>query len=120
MKLCANLPRLQETPDPVSKLAWSSWVEVSRTTAKALGVERGDVVALETAAGRLEVPVYPRGGIRDDVVALAVGQGHTVGRYASHANDGRPGEARGANVIALVPETPLLSAVTTTIPNAFL
>jgi molybdopterin-containing oxidoreductase family iron-sulfur binding subunit len=99
----ANLPWLQETPDPVSKLAWSSWVEVSRTTAKALGVERGDVVALETAAGRLEVPVYPRGGIRDDVVALAVGQGHTVGRYASHANEDRPGEARGANAIALLP-----------------
>ncbi len=99
----ANLAWLQETPDPVSKLAWVSWVEVSRSTAEALGVERGDVVALETAAGRLEVPVYPRGGIRDDVVALAVGQGHRVGRYATHSNDGRPGEARGANAIALLP-----------------
>jgi len=37
------------------------------------------------------------------VVALAVGQGHAVGLYASHANDGRPGEARGASAIALLP-----------------
>ena len=30
----------------------------------------GDVIAIQTSAGSLEVAVYPRGGIRDDVVAL--------------------------------------------------
>ncbi len=99
----AALPWLQETPDPVSKISWQSWLEMSKGTAEALGVEAGDVVSVETPAGRVEVAAFPRGGLRDDVVALAVGQGHAVGLYASHANDGRPGEVRGASAIALLP-----------------
>ena len=99
----ANLPWLQEMPDPVMSVAWESWAEISLDTAERLGVELGDVVAIETSAGRIEVPVHPRGGIRDDVVAVPIGQGHSVGRYASRAGDGRPGEARGANVIEMLP-----------------
>ena len=99
----AALPWLQETPDPVTKISWQSWLELSHASAEALGVEAGDVVAIETPAGRAEAIAFPRGGIRDDVVALAVGQGHSVGLYASHQNDGRPGEARGASAIALLP-----------------
>jgi molybdopterin-containing oxidoreductase family iron-sulfur binding subunit len=99
----AALPWLQETPDPVSKISWQSWLEISRSTAEGLGVERGDVVSVETAAGRAEVPVLPRGGIRDDVAALAIGQGHRVGHWASRSGDGRPGEARGVSAISLLP-----------------
>jgi molybdopterin-containing oxidoreductase family iron-sulfur binding subunit len=99
----ANLPWLQEIPDPVTKIAWQSWAEVSRETARRLGVSLGDVVAVETTAGNLELPVLPRGGIRDDVVAVPIGQGHTVGYYASRAGEGRPGEPRGVNVIDALP-----------------
>ena len=99
----AALPWMQEVPDPVTKITWNSWAEVSQATAHKLAVEIGDVISLKTAAGTLEVPVFPRGGIRDDVVAVAVGQGHTVGWYASHEMEGRPGEARGVNVIAALP-----------------
>jgi molybdopterin-containing oxidoreductase family iron-sulfur binding subunit len=98
----ANLPWLQETPDPVTKVAWQSWIEISRNSARSLGVGFGDVLALETPTGRVEAPVLPRGGIRDDVVALAIGQGHTVGRFASLAGDGQPGEARGVNVVSVL------------------
>jgi molybdopterin-containing oxidoreductase family iron-sulfur binding subunit len=99
----ANLSWLQETPDPVMKVAWQSWAEISHETAKTLGVERGDVVAVETGAGRALLPALPRGGIRNDVIAIAIGQGHSVGYFASHAAEDRPGEARGVNVIALLP-----------------
>jgi molybdopterin-containing oxidoreductase family iron-sulfur binding subunit len=99
----ANLPWLQEIPDSVSKIAWSSWVELSPTSARQLGVEDGDGVAIETSAGRIEAQAYVRGGLRDDVVAVPIGQGHRVGQYASLANDGRPGEARGANVLDALP-----------------
>jgi anaerobic selenocysteine-containing dehydrogenase/Fe-S-cluster-containing dehydrogenase component len=101
----AALPFAQEVPDPVTKISWQSWAEISRDTAARLGVDFGDVVAIETGfgAGRIEVPVYPRGGIRHDVVAIAIGQGHTVGYHASLAVDGRPGEARGASVISVLP-----------------
>jgi molybdopterin-containing oxidoreductase family iron-sulfur binding subunit len=99
----ANLPWLQEVPDPVTKIAWQSWVEVSQATAAKLGAEVGDVVALETPFGRFEAPILPRGALRDDVVAVAIGQGHTVGSYASKGGKTTPGEARGVSVIAALP-----------------
>ena len=70
-------------------------------TAEQLGVGPGDVISIETTYGTLEVPVWPRGAIRDDVVAVATGQGHTVGRYASLSEDGSSGGARGVNVCTL-------------------
>jgi anaerobic selenocysteine-containing dehydrogenase/Fe-S-cluster-containing dehydrogenase component len=99
----ANLPWMQETPDPVTSVAWESWGEISLATAERLGIEIGDVIAIETSAGRIEVSAYPRGGIRDDVVAVPIGQGHTVGTFASRAGQGLPGVARGANVTDALP-----------------
>tara|TARA_Y100000590_G_scaffold72872_2_gene80127 strand:- start:9660 stop:11543 length:1884 start_codon:yes stop_codon:yes gene_type:complete len=95
----AALPWLQEIPDPITSVAWQSWAEISLKTADDLGVEIGDVISIETSAGSLEVSVYPRGGIRDDVVAVPIGQGHTEGHWASKACDGMPGQVRGVNVI---------------------
>jgi len=99
----ANLGLLQETPDPVTSIAWQSWAEISRNSADRLGVDTGDVVTVETPYGSVTIPVFPRGGIRDDVIAVAIGQGHTAGLFASLANDGRPGEARGTDVNSLLP-----------------
>jgi len=83
-----------------------SWAEISKQTAEKLGVKFGDVVRVETGTGAaLELPAYPRGGVRHDVVAIAIGQGHTEGLYASMANDGAPGVARGVNVLAALPAT---------------
>ena len=59
--------------------------------------------ASRPAPGRVEVRRCVRGGIRDDVVAIPIGQGHTVGLYASRAGDGLPGEARGVNVLDVLP-----------------
>jgi molybdopterin-containing oxidoreductase family iron-sulfur binding subunit len=44
-----------------------------------------------------------RGGIRDDVVAVPMGQGHTVGHWASREADGEAGVARGVNVADALP-----------------
>jgi anaerobic selenocysteine-containing dehydrogenase/Fe-S-cluster-containing dehydrogenase component len=99
----ANQPWLQETPDPITKITWQSWAELSQAAADKLGVVAGDVVSIQNQYGAIELPVWPRGGIRDDVVAVAIGQGHSVGRYASLANDGAPGAVRGARVISLLP-----------------
>ena len=100
----ANLPLLQETPDPITKITWQSWAEISTKAAETLGVKPGDLLAIETESGAIEVPAWPRGGIRDDVVAVAIGQGHTVGRYASMAPDGAvEGPARGVNVNDVLP-----------------
>jgi molybdopterin-containing oxidoreductase family iron-sulfur binding subunit len=99
----ANLPWLQETPDPVMKVAWQSWAEISHAAAKSLGVEYGDVLSVQTEHGQVEVPVVPRGGIRDDVIAIAIGQGHSVGFYASRVEDGTHSGTRGVNVMSILP-----------------
>jgi molybdopterin-containing oxidoreductase family iron-sulfur binding subunit len=79
----ANKPWLQELPDPVSKIVWQSWVEVHPLTAQRLGVQSGDELTIETAAGRITAPAFLYLGVREDTVAMPLGQGHTAyGRYA--------------------------------------
>jgi molybdopterin-containing oxidoreductase family iron-sulfur binding subunit len=100
----ANLAWLQEVPDPVTKVTWVSFAELSPRAAEKLGgLQFGDVIEVETKAGKLSVPVFIRGGVRDDVIALAIGQGHTVGLFSSGADNGHPGEPRGVNVIDVLP-----------------
>jgi anaerobic selenocysteine-containing dehydrogenase/Fe-S-cluster-containing dehydrogenase component len=79
----ANKPWLQELPDPVTKIAWQSVVEIHPLTAQRLGIHSGDHVRVETSAGNITAPAYPFLGVRQDTVAIALGQGHTGGgRYA--------------------------------------
>ena len=101
----AALPWNQEMPDPVTKLSWNSWVELSHNKAAELGVSFGDVVTVATEAGSVDVSVFPRGGIPDDVIAIPIGQGHTVGHYASMTGDEQPqpGVARGVNLADILP-----------------
>ncbi|MFI5320755.1 MAG: molybdopterin-dependent oxidoreductase, partial [Myxococcota bacterium] len=98
----AALGLLQEIPDAITHVLWESWAEISIATAAKLGAESGDILKITTAAGELEVAAFVRGGIRDDVIAIPTGQGHTVGRYASKEDSGLPGVARGVNVASVL------------------
>jgi anaerobic selenocysteine-containing dehydrogenase/Fe-S-cluster-containing dehydrogenase component len=91
----ANSPWMQELPDPVSKLVWHSWLEINPTTAAARGLVNGDVVTVTSPHGSVAVPVWLYPGIREDTVALAMGNGHTnMGRYAT---------GNGVNALDLLP-----------------
>ena len=72
----ANKPWLQELPDPVSKVAWSSWVELHPEKAVELGIERGDIVEVKGPGGTFRAPAFPFLGVRPDTLAIAQGQGH--------------------------------------------
>jgi len=79
----ANLPSLQELPDPMTSVMWGSWLEINPKTAQSLGINDGDLVDVQTRTGSVRLPalIYP--GIRPDVVAIPFGQGHSAqGRYA--------------------------------------
>jgi anaerobic selenocysteine-containing dehydrogenase len=90
----ASQPWLQGSPDPMTTMAWQTWVEMHPATAQGLGIEDGDVVRLTSPYGTLEAPVYVYAAIRHDTVAVPTGQGHTdLGRYA---------QGRGDNPLALV------------------
>ena len=74
----ANKPWLQELPDPVTKICWSSWVEIHPETAERLGVERGDIVDVKTASGTVRAPIFPYLGIHKNAIAIPMGQGHAA------------------------------------------
>src|SRR3989475_1375058 len=79
----ANKPWLQELPDPVSKIAWHSWVEVHPDTAAKWGLSTGDFLLLKSPFGAQKFPAWITRSVRPDVLAVPTGQGHTAyGRYA--------------------------------------
>lgn len=78
----AGLPWLQEMPDPMTTASWHTWMEINPATAAQLGVQTHDVVSIQSPVGSIEASVYVYPGIRPDVVAVPVGQGHSeLGRY---------------------------------------
>ena len=90
----ANLPWLQELPDPLTSVVYGSWAELNPATAEDLGIREGDVLEVETPAGSVRVPALIFPALRPGVVAMPIGQGHTsYGRYARN---------RGANPMDLV------------------
>jgi molybdopterin-containing oxidoreductase family iron-sulfur binding subunit len=69
----ADLPWLREIPDALSTVSWTAWAELSPSAAARLSVVQGDLVAVETATGRAELPVYVFPGLRDDAIAIPLG-----------------------------------------------
>jgi molybdopterin-containing oxidoreductase family iron-sulfur binding subunit len=115
--LNGNRPWLHELPDPVSKMAWHSWVEVNPHTAERMGLRSGDVVTVTSPHGSVEVPLWEYPGVREDVVALAMGGGHTdAGQYADgngvNAMDLLPGEAEALSGSAVYMATRVSLAAT--------
>jgi anaerobic selenocysteine-containing dehydrogenase len=81
----AHLPWLQEMPDPMTTVMWGSWVEVNPETAHKLEIHEGDVLTITSPQGSVELPAFLYPGLRPDVIAIPVGQGHTqFGRYAQN------------------------------------
>ena len=90
----ANLPWLQEMPDPMTSVVYGSWVELNPVTADELGIREGDVLEIESPAGSVRVPALIFPAIRPGVVAIPIGQGHEA--YGRYAHD------RGVNPIHIV------------------
>ena len=90
----ANLPWLQELPDPASSSIWGLPVEIDPKTAAKLQVANGDTVRVESPHGSLEAPAYVHPGAVPGVVSMAIGDGHShYSRYAS---------GRGANPLSIL------------------
>ena len=90
----ANLPWLQELPDPLTSVVYGSWAELNPVTADEMGIREGDVLEVESVAGTVRVPALIFPAIRPGVVAIPVGQGHAAyGRYA---------KGRGVNPLHIV------------------
>ena len=90
----ANLPWLQELPDPMTTACWGTWVEINPAIAGQMGIKDGDIVEVESPSGKLQAPAYTFPALRPDVIAMPMGQGHSqYGRYAQN---------RGANPLSIL------------------
>ena len=73
-----------ELPDPITKIVWDNAAWISPATAKALGVENGQMVRLSKEDAKIEVPVWIVPGQADYSVTLTLGWGRTAaGRYGN-------------------------------------
>jgi anaerobic selenocysteine-containing dehydrogenase len=90
----ANLPWMQELPDPASSAMWDLPLEIDPKSAAKLNIANGDRVRVTSPKGSLEAFAYVHPAALPGVVSMAIGQGHThYGRYAS---------GRGANPLSIL------------------
>jgi len=90
----ANNPWLQEMPDPISKVCWDNYAAIAPKTAKDKDLQQGDIVAIKTKSGTIELPVLLQPGQAAGTVAVALGYGR--------ANAGKVANEIGKNAYPLV------------------
>ncbi len=71
----ANVPWLQELPDPVTKIVWDNYACVSIKTAEQLKLKEGSLVEVTVGSHKLTIPAHIQPGLHDQVIAIAVGYG---------------------------------------------
>jgi anaerobic selenocysteine-containing dehydrogenase len=100
----ADLPWMQEAPDPMSSAMWGTWVEINPATANKLGIKQTDLVEVASQHGTLRAPAMMNPGLAPDVIAMPIGQGHE--NFTRYASD------RGANPISILAPMPVEGANT--------
>lgn len=82
-----------ELPDPITKIVWDNAALISPATAKALGIENGQMLRLSKGDAKVEVPAWTVPGLADYCITLTLGWGRTAA--------GRYGNGKGFDVNAL-------------------
>ena len=97
----AHLPWLQATPDPVTSVAWQTWVELNDITAERFGIREGDVVRIESSQGSIRAVAFLTPATPPEVVAVPFGGGR---RHGSDWATDRPG-TESSNVAEILEPT---------------
>jgi anaerobic selenocysteine-containing dehydrogenase len=80
----AHLPWAQAVPDPITTVAWATWVSLNPHTAEAMGLRLNDLVTIEASTGRtIYASVYMNPATPTNVAEVPLGQGHD--HYTSYA-----------------------------------
>lgn len=74
----ANISWLQEFPDPVTKIVWDNYANISPEFAKQQKIKEGQMVELEVSGETLRLPAHIQPGMHSKTVAVAVGFGRTA------------------------------------------
>ncbi|MEZ0392752.1 MAG: TAT-variant-translocated molybdopterin oxidoreductase [Pseudobdellovibrionaceae bacterium] len=90
----ANVPWLQELPDPVTKICWDNYVCLSLATAEKMHVREGHLMEISVNGKKHKLPAHIQPGLHDDVLAVPVGYGRTAA--------GKVGNGIGLNTYQMV------------------
>jgi len=74
-----NYPWAQEIFLVMHGVGWTSFAEINKATASALGIKEKDLVWVESSFGRIKARARVIEGIHPQVVSIARGQGHYSG-----------------------------------------
>ena len=85
----AHLPWAQSAPDPLTTVAWQTWVDINYDQGKQMGLREGDVVNITTSAGSIQALVYLNPGSPPGIAAVPMGGGHNVGSDYATGRDAR-------------------------------
>ncbi|OIP34611.1 MAG: hypothetical protein AUK27_07070 [Deltaproteobacteria bacterium CG2_30_66_27] len=98
----AHNPWLQELPDPISKITWDNYVNVSTATAGRFGISEGDVLRIAAGSTAVELPAHVQPGQHDAIASIALGYGRKgTDRFANVGPqwlEGRPTVPEGGLV----------------------
>lgn len=96
----AHLPWLQATPDPITSVVWSTWVEINTKVAEQIGIKEGDFVTIEGANGTsFEARIYHHPAVPPGTVSIPIGQGHTSSVKYSKDRGANPLEIIGLPIV---------------------
>jgi anaerobic selenocysteine-containing dehydrogenase len=96
----AHLPWLQSTPDPITSVVWSTWVEINTKVAEEMGLKEGDFVTIEGSNGNsLEARIYHHPAVPPNTVSIPIGQGHTSSIKYSKDRGANPLEIIGLPIV---------------------
>lgn len=80
----AHLPYLHSVAGAQVGEEWETWVEIHPLTAEKLGIKDRQMVWVESSIGKIKARARHYEGIRQDVISIPFGLGHTaMGRYAN-------------------------------------
>ncbi len=81
----ANVPWLQEFPDPITKICWDNTLIVSPKLAQDRKICEGQMVRVKVGDKSVTVPAHIQPGLHDSTIGLALGYGRTdAGQVANN------------------------------------
>ena len=95
----AHLPWAQNAPDPITTVAWQTWVEINEHQAREqMGLREGDVVNITTSSGTIQALVYLNPGMPPGIAAVPMGGGRAAGSEFATGRDSR----ESSNVVSIL------------------
>ena len=94
----AHLPWAQNAPDPITTVAWQTWVEINAKQASEMGIREGDVVNISTSSGTIQALAYLNPGMPPGIAAVPMGGGRTAGSEFAAGRDSR----ESSNVVSIL------------------